>query len=103
MSVELLEVINKNAQQTENFVAETVTVDILDYHTPILDVVKAANEANVGHLVFYHLLPAPRINLMEDIMYRGVDEIRDNWTSAHDGTMVTLPIGTEKIEISSVN
>ena len=103
MSVELLEVINKNAQQTENFVVETVTVDILDYHTPILDVVKAANEANVGHLVFYHLLPAPRINLMEDIMYRGVDEIRDNWTSAHDGTMVTLPIGTEKIEISSVN
>ena len=103
MSVELLEVINKSAMETGNFVAETVTVDILDYHTPILDVVEAANEANVKHLVFYHLLPAPRIKLMEDIMYRGVDEIREHWTSSHDGTMVILPIGTEEIEITSVN
>ena len=103
MSVELLEVINKSAMARGNFVAETVTVDILDYHTPILDVAQAANEANVKHLVFYHLLPAPRINLMEDIMYRGVDEIREDWTSSHDGTMVILPIGSEAIEITSVN
>lgn len=103
MSVELLDRINNIAKKTNNFVVDTVTVDILDYHTPILDVVKAANEANVKHLVFYHHLPAPRNQLMEDIMYRGVDEIRDEWTASHDGTMLVLPLNSEEIEISSVN
>jgi ribonuclease Z len=103
MSVELLDRINNIAKKTNNFVVDTVTVDILDYHTPILDVVKAANEANVKHLVFYHHLPAPRNQLMEEIMYRGVDEIRDEWTASHDGTMLVLPLNSEEIEISSVN
>jgi ribonuclease Z len=103
MSLELLDIINKGAKRTGNVVADIVTIDILDYHTPIVEVVKAANEANVKHLVFYHHLPAPRNNIMEDIMYRGVDDIREGWTSSHDGTMVILPIGTEEIEITSVN
>ena len=103
MSVELLNIINNNAKKTNNFVVDIVTVDILDYHTPILDVVKAANEANVKHLVFYHHLPAPRNQLMENIMYRGVDQIRDGWTSSHDGTMLILPINSDEIEISSIN
>ena len=70
--------------------------------TPILDVVKAANEANVKHLVFYHHLPAPRNQLMEDIMYRGVDEIMENWTASHDGTMLVLPINTDEIIVTSI-
>jgi hypothetical protein len=40
---------------------------------------------------------------MEDIMYRGVDEIRNGWTASHDGTMLVLPLNSEEIEISSVN
>ena len=103
MSLELLDIINKQAKRIGNVVAEIVTVDILDYHTPILDVVKAANEANVKHLVFYHHLPAPRNQLMEDIMYRGVDEIMAEWTASHDGTMIILPINSDEINISSVN
>jgi len=103
MSLELLDIINKQAKRIGNVVADIVTIDILDYHTPILDVVKAANEANVKHLVFYHHLPAPRNQLMEDIMYRGVDEIMAEWTASHDGTMVILPINSDEINISLVN
>jgi ribonuclease Z len=103
MSLELLDIINKAAKKNGNLVAEIVTVDILDYHTPVLDVVKAANEANVKHLIFYHHLPAPRNQLMEDIMYRGVDDIRKNWTASNDGTMVIMPIDSDEINISSVN
>jgi ribonuclease Z len=102
MSLELLDLINKQAKKTNNYLMDKITIDILDYHTPILDVVKAANEANVKHLVFYHHLPAPRNQLMEDIMYRGVDEIRDGWTASHDGTMVILPIDSTEIIVSSV-
>ena len=102
MSLELLDLINKNAKETNNFVADTVTIDILDYHTPVLDVVKAAKEADVRHLVFYHHLPAPRNQLMEDVMYRGVDEIMQEWTASHDGTMIILPLESDKIIITSI-
>ncbi|MDB4591476.1 MBL fold metallo-hydrolase [Gammaproteobacteria bacterium] len=102
MSLEILDLINANAKATGNMVAEIVTIDILDYHTPILEVVKAAKEANVRHLVFYHHLPAPRNQIMEDVMYRGVDEIMQEWTASNDGTMIILPIDSEEIIITSI-
>jgi hypothetical protein len=40
---------------------------------------------------------------MENIMYRGVDEIMDNWTASDDGTMVILPIDSNEIIITSVD
>jgi hypothetical protein len=39
---------------------------------------------------------------MEDIMYRGVDEIMENWTASHDGTMLVLPINTDEIIVTSI-
>ena len=102
MSLDLVNLINKNAERIGNTMAAKVTIDIQDYHTPIPEIVQAAQEANVGHLVFYHHLPAPRNQLMENIMYRGVDEIMDNWTASHDGTMVILPIDSDEIIITSV-
>ena len=103
MSLELLNLINKNAERIGNTMAAKVTIDIQDYHTPIVEVVRAANEANVKHLVFYHHLPAPRNKLMEDIMYRGVDDIRDEWTSSNDGTMFILPINSDEIIHKELN
>ena len=102
MSLDLVNLINRNAERTGNRMAAKVTIDIQDYHTPIPDIVRAAQKANVGHLVFYHHLPAPRNQLMENIMYRGVDEIMENWTASHDGTMVVLPIDSDEIIITSV-
>ena len=103
MSIDLLNLINKNAERIGNTMAAKVTIDIQDYHTPIPEIVQAAQEANVGHLVFYHHLPAPRNQLMENIMYRGVDEIMDNWTASDDGTMVILPTDSDEIIITSVD
>ena len=40
---------------------------------------------------------------MEDIMYRGVDDIRDEWTSANDGTMFILPINSNEIIHKELN
>ena len=103
MSIDLLNLINKNAERIGNTMAAKVTIDIQDYHTPIPEIVQAAQEANVGHLVFYHHLPAPRNQLMENIMYRGIDEIMDNWTASDDGTMVILPTDSDEIIITSVD
>ena len=103
MSIDLLNLINKNAERIGNTLAAKVTIDIQDYHTPIPEIVQAAQKANVGHLVFYHHLPAPRNQLMENIMYRDVDEIMDNWTASDDGTMVILPTDSDEIIITSVD
>ena len=102
MSLDLVNLINRNAERIGDRMAAKVTIDIQDYHTPIPDIVRAAQKANVGHLVFYHHLPAPRNQLMENIMYRGVDEIMENWTASHDGTMLVLPIDSDEIIITSV-
>jgi len=103
MSLDLVNLLNKNAKRMGNTMGAKVTIDIQDYHTPIPEIVQAAQEANVGHLVFYHHLPAPRNRLMEDIMYRGVDQIIENWTASHDGTMVVLPIDSDEIIVTSVD
>jgi ribonuclease Z len=102
MSIDLLNLINKNAERIGNTLAAKVTIDIQDYHTPIPEIVQAAQKANVGHLVFYHH-PAPRNQLVENIMYRDVDEIMDNWTASDDGTMVILPTDSDEIIITSVD
>ena len=40
---------------------------------------------------------------MENIMYRGIDEIIDDWTASHDGTMLVLPVDSDEIIITSVD
>ena len=77
--------------------------DIETYHTTPIEAAQAANIANVDHLMFYHLTPAPRNNLMERMFFRGVNEIRKDWSSTKDGTMVVLPLDSDEIIISQVN
>ena len=77
--------------------------DITTYHTTPEEAAEIANIANVGHLVFYHLTPAPRNSTMETIFVRGVNKIRREWTLSNDGTMITLPIGSKEIKIVNID
>jgi len=77
--------------------------DITTYHTTPVEAAEIANKANVKHLVFYHLTPAPRNKIMERIFLRGVNDIRGNWTISKDGTMIILPIDSDKIIITNIN
>ena len=70
--------------------------------TPV-EASKLANMANVGHLIFYHLTPAPRNAIMENVFVRGVNEIREDWTLSKDGTFVVLPVGSKEIKVSDLN
>ena len=76
--------------------------DIITYHTTPVEAAEIANLANVKHLIFYHLTPAPRNYITEIIFLRGVDEIREEWTLSNDGTMVVLPVGSDEIIISKI-
>ena len=76
--------------------------DITTYHTTPVEAAEIANLANVKHLIFYHLTPAPRNYITETMFLRGVDEVREEWTLSNDGTMVVLPVGTDEIIISNI-
>ena len=95
--------INEDALRASgNIYGATIMSDILTYHTTPVEAAEVANEANVGHLVFYHLTPAPRNGLMANMFVRGVNEIRKDWTLSEDGTIVILPSNSDEIEITSI-
>lgn len=77
--------------------------DIMTYHTTPFEAAEIANKANAKHLVFYHLTPAPRNEMMERIFLRGVDDIRDDWTLSKDGTMIVLPVDSDEIDVTSID
>ena len=79
-----------------------VMADIKTYHTTLVEAAEIANKANVKQLVFYHLTPAPRNYLTEIIFVRGVDEIREDWMLAEDGSLIILPVNSEKIILSNM-
>ena len=74
--------------------------DITTYHTTPVEAAEIANLANVKHLIFYHLTPAPRNLITEIIFLRGVDEVREEWTLSRDGTMVVLPVESDEVIFS---
>ncbi len=76
--------------------------DITTYHTTPVEAAEIANLANVKHLIFYHLTPAPRNYITEIMFLRGLDEVREEWTLSNDGTMVVLPVGNDEIIISKI-
>ena len=77
--------------------------DITTYHTTPVEAAAIAKEANVKHLVFYHLTPSPRNDIMANIFTRGVSDVFEEWTLSDDGTMVVLPVNSEEIQISNLN
>lgn len=64
---------------------------------------RIANDANVAHLAFYHLLPAPDGWLPRQLFARGVNQVRSNaWTIADDGSLYTLPLGSRAVRVGRV-
>lgn len=97
----ILKLIQEFLLQNDKPLAAKIMEDIVSYHTSPVEAAKAANEANVKHLILYHLTPAPSNWMMENIFVRGVDDVRDDgWTLSEDGTMVILPVGSDDVEFS---
>lgn len=74
--------------------------DIENYHITPEEAARVANDAHARLLAFYHLLPAPDSSLARRVFGRGVNEARDgDWTIAEDGSLYTMPIGSDAVEI----
>ena len=103
LSMNIVSMMEDFTKRSGNDLLSKILFDVQDYHTDPVDAAKAANEAGVKHLIFYHLAPAPAIWLVEDMFVRGVNCIRDDWTLSDDGTMVVLPVNSEEIKISTID
>ena len=77
--------------------------DVQDYHISPEEAARTANDAGVGLLVFYHLLPAPDSWLTRRLFAQGVDAVRPAaWTIADDGSLYTLPLGSRDVRIGTI-
>jgi ribonuclease Z len=83
---------------------ETIMHDIQDYHISPEEAAAIANEAAVGLLVYYHLSPAPDNFLARRLFASGVNAVRsEGWTIAEDGSLYTLPLDSEVIDIGRID
>jgi ribonuclease Z len=77
--------------------------DVQDYHISPEEAAALANAAGVKLLVFYHLLPSPDAFLTRRLFAAGVGEVRpDGWAIAEDGSLYTLPTGSDEVRIGEI-
>ena len=103
LSINIIEGIQTFMEKIGRDSAVKILEDIKEYHATTLEAAKAANEANVNHLVLYHLIPAPSNLILKNMFIRGMNDVRKEWTLSEDGTMVILPLNSKDIIISSIN
>jgi ribonuclease Z len=81
-----------------------ILADIPSYHTSPLEAAEIARAAGVKMLGLYHLTPPPPNGVVAAIFTRGVaDVLGDRWVLTRDGTMFTLPAGSDDIEVSTMD
>lgn len=77
--------------------------DILDYHASPEDAARSASEAGARHLMLYHLVPPLPVPLVETVFLGDVaDEFDGPITVGKDGTLISLPAGSDQISVQKV-
>ena len=71
--------------------------DIHHYHASPTDAAEVARDANVGHLLYYHVIPPLVLPGSEAAWLDGVDDIFQNYTLGQDGTSFSLPADSHEI------
>ena len=69
-----------------------------------MQVAEIANRANVGLLVYYHMVPYPENAMISQIWMRGVSDVRSEAVElSYDGMLIDLPPDSTEIEIENIN
>ncbi|MFT4571943.1 MAG: ribonuclease Z [Hyphomicrobiaceae bacterium] len=80
-----------------------ITNDIRDYHTTPVQAAEIARDADVGYLLYNHIVPPLLIAPMEELFLEGVADV---YSGRHgigrDGTLVSLPAGSTAIEVEEL-
>lgn len=97
----LVELLSRVATNAGIDSTATITNDILDYHASPVGAAETARDANVGHLLYYHIVPPLIFPGMEAAWLEGVADVFVDYTVGQDGTAITLPAGSKDIIITS--
>jgi ribonuclease Z len=96
MALQLVRGAEGMARNMGNTRMATVLHDIQDYHATTQDLEQLVEEAEVGQLALYHLVPAPR-NAMASGAF--ANSMPEGAVITEDGMVFYLPSGSEEINI----
>jgi len=75
--------------------------DIPDYHTTPVEAAEIARDAGARHLLYTHVVPPLPVPGLEGVFLEGVSEAYGGGvTLGRDGTLVSLPAGSDLVEVS---
>lgn len=93
----LVALINEGATNNNQTNLMRITHDIPDYHATPKDAAETAAEAGVGHLLYYHVVPALFVPGQERLFLNGAEEVFENYTIGYDGVAFSLPANSDEI------
>ncbi|MEM1112843.1 MAG: MBL fold metallo-hydrolase [Pseudomonadota bacterium] len=93
----LVMMMNRAAKEVGNPILERITFDILDYHASPVQAAESARDADVGHLLYYHIVPPMILPGQEALFLNGAEDIFPRYTIGEDGVMFSLPANTDAI------
>ena len=97
LAANLVALINEGARNNQQANLVKITHDIPDYHATPMDAAKTAAEAGVGHLLYYHIVPALLVPGQERLFLNGAEDVFEKYTIGYDGVAFSLPANSDEI------
>jgi len=98
LSREMVGIMEAASKKNDVAILEKIFFAITDYHASPVEVAETARDARVGHLMYYHIVPALVAPGMESLYLKGVSDTFDGpVTLGEDGSMISLPANSKKI------
>ena len=102
LDAKLVGVMNEVAMELGRANLAKITFDIPDYHATPVEAAEIAAAADVGHLLYTHIVPPLIVPGMDTIFLEGVSDAYDGpVTLGRDGTRISLPSGSDAIDVIS--
>ncbi len=93
----LINMMREAALKADDAILAKIMFDIPDYHASPSEAAQIAKDANVGHLLYYHIVPPLVFPGQSALFLDGAQDIFPEYTIGQDGVMFSLPAGSTAI------
>lgn len=102
LNADMAEILERANERAGNVRLAQIARDIQDYHATPVDAARAARDARVRSLVLTHIAPPLPSRVLDPLFLKGTSDVYDGpITIARDGTLFSLPAGTDQIKTSN--
>ena len=103
LAAHMIAAVNEAVTRAGREVMAKITSDIPGYHATPVQAAEVAAAAGAGHLLFYHVVPALPLSMLEGLYLEGVSDVFDGpVTLGQDGTLISLPAGGTEIDAQTL-